>query len=334
MNYNECVKTLFFFVDEIYRKKHKDFLKGKKFTEDEIGQIIDVAIDNKLEYYFCTQLVKTYHNFLKFERVNNTIEEGKKCMQIEKKTLDFFSSNLDKMDVEFLAIKTFKEVPFITRDVDLLVKKEDYAKVLRLFKEKKLRKVGGKYFPYIDKLRLGAADFWKEGLINIDLYLDVPWYNFPSFSDEFLWNGAKKIDVYGVKCLVPKKEVDLLTFISSSLYTDGKITLLDIIYMNHLIRSGIDLQMLKTELKKYGWSTQFFEVLILIKRIYDSIIDDEIETELKFPINLGFLIVLRSVWGPLIAKIRKDPLSTPNLIMNIFFRPFFSRLYVTFVLKE
>lgn len=320
-----AIAPILYFVDKEYQKTHPDILNKIGENKTYLEEVLQTAMRNKLSYPFSREILSQRPD-LANQKIMTMANEGKKRVIKVKETLEFVSALFNEEGLDFLFIKTFKGLPHITWDVDVIVK--DFQQAAQALKSKGASESNGRFLYAVTKLHLGLPHYRVKGLLNIDLYKGVPWHGLSAFNDEFLWESPRLVDLYGVKCLIPSYEADLLSLLASSLFTDGKLTLLDFLYINSLFRMRLDFDELLLQIEKYGWRPQFVRLISIIRLIQQAIYQTEqIPKCIKFPYTIPVHLLFRSFHGPIRHKVTEEPRALLFTLMDVGFRSFVGRVY-------
>ena len=173
------------------------------------------------------------------------VQEGEKYLKMLRETLFFINNHLS--EYPFLIVKTFKNHHYITYDVDVLVKPEDFLKISRhMSKFTEIHSHPG------GKIR---KQIYLKGqkLLKIDLHQGFFWYGGQYLDQEEVWRNIRKISYEGQEVPIPSREVEVLINLAHLLMERRYITLLDFWYLYEEFKKGIDRTFIFNQAKKYGW---------------------------------------------------------------------------------
>lgn len=321
---NAILSAILYFVDEQYRNLNPEILNWRK--ELNVSKMLRIAAENKLLYYLCKSILEKSPDIASKE-VIASIKQCEEDILKAKLTVEFMHSLFVNEGIDFLIIKTYKGLPYKTFDIDFLIREEHYIPAINVLKNRGAIETDGRYLDMLTKLRLGLPGYQVKGLLKMDLYEGLLWW-LPTIDEEFMWKKTRLMDVYGVKCPVPSREADLLSLVSSSLFTDRRFTLLDFLYIKSLLRNKLDYPALLEETKKYGWTSEFLKVLSLIQATKHIIYcNNNLPKTIKFPFVLPWGILNTALPKVITNKTLKNPPSFPFTLANVLFHCFFGRIY-------
>lgn len=326
-DFNAALALILYFIDENYRASHPNISESIGIEKAYSQEVLQLATRNKVSYYFAKRVLQ---DKLELDgSLKAIVELGERNIAKVRETLKFVSSLFTHMGLEFLVIKTLKGFPFITEDIDIIVKERDYQCATHVLESRGASKNSGRLINVIFNLGLGVPDYKLKELLKLDLYKTIPYPGLKSFDEEFLWRNPRLVDIYDVRCLVPSCEADLLTLISSTLFTDAKFTLLDFLYINSLFENTLNFEETFEQTQKYRWDTQFLKLVSVLqtmqKRIYRS---EFIPSDVIFPFEASLSIILPSLIGLIQFKEAQEPTSLFSTFAHVGFHSLFSRIYV------
>lgn len=329
-DFSSTLPPILYFIDKEYQSSHPDTLKkieNKKIDPDEMLQM---AIKNKVLYYFCTKILEEKQDIgIGSQKIRAILDKGKKRLVRVAETLELISSLFTSEELDFLIIKTFKGLPYKTLDVDVHIRDKDYGQAIHALKSRGASIVGGRFLNIVLKLPVNLTLTYRlKGSINIDMYKDIPWRGFPSLDEEFLWKSPRLVDVYGVRCPIPNPEADLLSLLASALFTDRSFTLLDFLYINSLLKGSLNFSELLRQTRKYGWNSQFLKLISIMRNMQRIIYQNQhIPGYVKFPYTAPIHLSFGALQGPLRYKTAKKPKSFPSTLATLGFHVFTGRIY-------
>lgn len=319
-----------YFVDEEYRILHPNILKKTKHLNANLNEALQIAEKNKLSYCFCRKVLEEKEG-LNDEKIETKLNQANKRLAGFERTLRFVSNVFGDGGIKFLVIKTFKGLPYATFDVDVSVRKDDFEQATLLLKKNGVSETDGRFINPLVKLHLASPGYWAKGLLKIDMYEDLPFSWLRSLDHEYLWKQPRVVDIEGIQCSIPHWEADILSEIASALFTDRKITLLDFLYFNSLLKKNLNFEEMSNQTEKYGWKPQFQKLLSILQSMQQMIYrTGNIPRQVKFPYIIPFHTLLESLRGPLRYKISKQPKSLPFTFANIGFHIFMGPFYASF----
>jgi len=323
----KALNAILYFVDEEYKTSHPDTLERLAIRRGDLDEFMPFATANKLSYYFCKRVLEECPE-LSSEVIRSVVDQGERHFVKVRRTLEFISTVFNKENLNFLVIKTFKNIPYVTQDIDISVKSETLSNAEKALENNGAKKVGTKLLKAIIQLGLGSPDYGINDLLTIDLYRNIPWPGLLSFDEGFLWRNPRTVNSHEGKYLIPNYEADFLLIIESALLTDGTITLLDFLYINSLLKKNLDFDELQKQTSRYGWKSPFREAISILKAIKKAIYQgDYVPESIKFPYVFPLRVILRALSGQAHVTFLNHPMSLPQLLTRIGFHCFFGRIY-------
>jgi len=261
MKKNKITQKLidFLIVDKKFESINPDFLLTflKKASLNRV--LYETSRKILLEDKRLSDMTKTSESNLRL-----IVQEGEKYLKRLRETLFFINNQFS--EYPFLIVKTFKNHHYITYDVDVLVKPEDFPKI---------RKHIGKLIEVHSHPggRVRRQIYLKgQKLLKIDLHQGFFWYGGQYLDQDEVWRNVGKISYEGQEVPIPSREVEVLINLAHLLMERRYITLLDFWYFYEEFMKGIDRNFIFSQAKKYGWdeSLRFcLEALETISRTYN-----------------------------------------------------------------
>ncbi|MFA5145035.1 MAG: nucleotidyltransferase family protein [Candidatus Omnitrophota bacterium] len=289
--YKHPLAFLLYFIDETYRKINPDLISQEDFNWSAINEL---AEKNKVIYQFlCSIKENNPHLLQKFGIHNEDLGEFETKIRLVDKSIDFVVKSLKEAGIDCLLVKTYKNFPYITQDIDIFIKEGTFKTVTDILRQNGARKV---------KLSLPNRIVFKvlyqpeeiytkfEG-INIDVYRDLSWIRMPAFEQKFLWFNPRKIEYNGLNFSIPNFEADLLSLVAHSLFWHGEILLIDFLYLGWLLEKRLDWNLIYAQAESYGWLRGLKKFLAEIRLLQEKIYDSR-GMDIIFPYRLSFSEIL------------------------------------------
>ncbi len=266
-----------------------------KIDAKDLDDLIKTAEKNKLSFVLSKNLIKE-KRFASEKILKDTMEKGRKNVEVFNKTVGFVDDVMKESGIDYLLIKTYKILPYITKDIDILVKKDDLSDVKKI-----ITKNGGSDYEFsksnqfIFKILHKTEDtFGGKGLL-IDVYHDFSWIRIPCMDESFLWNNKRKVNINGIKVFIPNIEADILTFFAHSIFWHGYIPLLDYIYLQRLLDKKPNMKLMERKIENYGWRNGFRWLINFLQKSYHDAINDD--KQLILPILIPMNVINNSYKG-------------------------------------
>lgn len=219
-----------------YDRQHERYLKLEKLLRQ-------IKIDtSKLTIKAAKALVeKRFLDYFRFKPYRKTKKINKKTIR----SILHVKKILGKK-TPWILIKTFdssfKKNP---SDLDILVRKEDFISVKKLF-----MKVAENV--RISKIHK-AVTFHIKGLLDIDLHYDISWLNKRVLSNRFVWCNQRKVNVSNTNLTLPSKEAQYLILAAHSIFQHHYSKQEEFKFLNSLKPSKLKWGKMKSASKSYGW---------------------------------------------------------------------------------
>lgn len=259
-----------------------------KIDTKDLDDLIKIAEKNKLSFVLSKNLIKE-KGFASEKILKNVIDRGRKNVEIFNKTIRFVDDIMKENGIDYLLIKTYKILPYITKDIDILVKKDDLNDAKKIITEN-----GGRDYEFSKSnqfifriLHKTEDTFGGKGLL-IDVYHDFSWIRIPCMDESFLWKNKRKIDINSIKTFIPSIEADMLTFFAHSIFWHGYIPLLDYIYLQRLLDKRPNIKLMEREIENYGWKNGFKWLISFLRKSYHEAVtrDKELQLPILIPMNI------------------------------------------------
>lgn len=292
--YKLTLPFILYFINDKYRKLKPELLNyADEFNWQEIKNI---AIKNKIFYFLILEIKRIKPEWIsKFTVNGDSFKDFVQQFNLVKDTIKFIDSAFRNNGIDYLVVKTYKDIPFLTQDIDIFVKKESFQKAINILKEQGSQKLSISFVnQMVFKILYQPEEIYtKTGLLKIDMYRDLSWIRTPSFDYEFIWDKPREINMDNVKFKVPNYEADLISLIAHSLFWHGDIILLDFLYIDWLLEKPLNWSLLLEQTEKYGWKTGFLNTISEIKRIKEILYSKDAEKlSLRFPYRFSLCYLL------------------------------------------
>jgi hypothetical protein len=250
-----------------------------------------------------------------------------RAIQLQMATLfQEFVSYLNRLGVEYLIGKTYKVVPYSVRDIDFLIKNQDYDRFKKGVKRLGGSRVGGAISTLIVNglPHLGPHQYKIGNILGIDPYLEIPWIGLGLLKNDEMWEQSRREKILDVECQIPSVEADLLWLVISAAFSDGFLPLLDMFYLSELLKVCNP-----DRLSHYAIQEEVSNgVYGFCKNLFDN--NNGIAAQIEYPyrIPLGLTIRLLNYSRKFWLKI--DDLSAVKVGQNAMFKIMIGRLYRNF----
>jgi hypothetical protein len=282
-----ATSLILYCVDDEYRRAHPDLLRIAEDKERTWLKALRIAGENGLLYYFSKQLIREDEHVPK-KLLKSIIFQEERLMIRLKRTLHFVNSFFHDIGLEFMFIKLYRHIPYVPRDVDLLIRKEDGQRIVReLGRNNILVKTSSDV----------ESQFEKPGLLKVDLYQGFVYFSQQFLDDECLWHDSRIVDICGINCRIPSREADMLSLLVHALFGHRYLSLLDFLYAKELLGLGISADRLSSLCECRKGNYAFMTMLATINNICQELYSTNTIRSVDFPFVLSPRYVLQAIQG-------------------------------------
>ena len=229
-------------------------------------------------YYFLMRTLKEFKIDMPFASEKRWQEENRGLERL-KNTIALLNSISGDCGVNYIWIKSCHPIMHIPRDVDILLKREERRRFIRALEEK-----GMQY----DRCDIQTV-LDKEGLLRIDIYNEINYFNKRFIEDAFLWSSVSQVQLAGIPYPALNREADFLLMLAHSLFNHRSMTLLDFLHMKSL-RSCIDVDTCREHTLNDGWGAVFDLSLEEFDNVYRRIYEEGAAVKFPYIFDTGFVL--------------------------------------------
>lgn len=277
------VLALLFLLDDIYKGP-----SGVLPENVDWRKVLEVASRNRTLYCAITRLLRmglTARGDLELSKEMSVLAEiGRLSLRVLKATLDALNSILDKED--FLLVKTYKAYPYVTADVDILVRNLKEVSVA-------LQRSGFS----LQRAERHKVDAKKDHLLRVSIHERISWGFLTVLDDEVMWNGSREGDIGGSKVMLPSVEGDLLSHFAHVAFELYHITLGDLLYMCRLSKEA-NLEVVVQQAQTHSWAESLERVISVVNGLHRYLFGSESPIEPAAPIITNMELRLPFVYPP------------------------------------
>ena len=286
---------ILYFIDEKYRSRHSKFIDIESdFNWQEIKKY---SIANKV-FYWLIQNVKSLHPHLLSNLITTEeLIELTKEVRLFEKTVLFADSALRKSSIQYLLVKSYKNVGYVTQDIDIFVQKDSFRTAIKALKEYGATRVKLSLPNEIVFTVLYQPEeiYTAKNILKIDMYRDLSWIRLPAFGYDFLWDNPIRVNISNINTAIPNPEADLVSLLAHSLFWHGDLLLLDFLYLTKLMDSPLDWERMFMQADKYGWKRGLLRLMNALVNTYDTLLyQDYKDCNVSFPFRIRFLDMLKN----------------------------------------
>ncbi|OGM19028.1 hypothetical protein A2686_04515 [Candidatus Woesebacteria bacterium RIFCSPHIGHO2_01_FULL_38_10] len=220
------------------------------------------------------------------------ILEGKinKNLVRQKNTLKDIKKILSQRKIEYLISKTARTIPYVTHDIDIVVKEKDFERTVEVFG--------------LDGYRIGKHGTingikanWqitakKDNQLLIDIHKNISWMGSEYLSFTDYWSNPGHQKFFGTTQPIPSKEVELIQVAANVLFEKFHLTLLDYLYLKKLIAFSKVGEVTRIT-EKYKWGNLFNDLMTAITDIERKDKPEIVSRVFKVDSDISFPIIVR-----------------------------------------
>ena len=224
-------------------------------------RLLRLASLNRVLYVFAhnlqsdTQIAKPP---LLSRNLDAVITEGNRWLARLKATLEFVNSTLSAASIPYLCVKTDRSPSYVTFDVDILVKPEDFEKTLNT-----MREAGGQTRMFVPK---DEADVDLPGLLRIDLHRGFYCRKSEYISTDMMWEKPGKGKIQGVICPVPSPTAELALMVAHSIHERFHVPLLELLFLKKM-SPRVDWRIMLEQADRFGWGKAARRYIAIINEL-------------------------------------------------------------------
>ena len=240
-------------------------------------RLLKIFSGNRLLYHLSLILRRDYAGSLSTSfrvDLDRILKVAGKKVEKTERTLDYIAERLSAS----LLVKTYKFIPYITYDLDILVSSkkqlEGFRKEQHPGKQDKFQK-----------------NYFHKDFLRIDLHEDFYWQGFKFVDVEKVFEKTQTVTYFGQQVTIPSYTFEFLLNCAHILFEKRYITFQDFYYLKKLVdEEKIDWSVIKKQTEKYGWSSALGLLLKEIKGV------KEVKEGISFPIFLSARKIAKIYW--------------------------------------
>ena len=229
--------------------------------------LLEQAAQNRLLY-------ATSHAILRLDplpvslrpALQRVVDSGEAWQARLKATLQFVVGTFQNHGIAALIVRTAQAVPYVTFDVDVLVRPSDFQKAVAVLQEQGATitshdtSLGGR--------RRGAqVNVRKNGLLTIDLHQDFTWQHRSYMDEEYVWKAPSISEIQGVMVPTPRPEAALLIALAHLACESFYLTLNDLLQLRPFLARIEDPASMATQVARHGWTQGYGRIV----RLWDTL---------------------------------------------------------------
>ena len=270
---------------------YSEDIKNQYFFPEQMdwNDLFQISSDNKVLLHIARTIRNQKEITLNAKAINFLDLVQKKDEAHHKKlrkTLEIVNNVLG--DNNYVLLKTFRNYPYLTHDVDILVK--DFNKAKNLFRNKGF----SSELPWYELIEFSTH---KKGLLEIEVYDKFGYGSMKLIDSDFLWKKRRNVKIEGINTWTPSPEGDILSLIARMNFQMYKIGLGDILYIFTCSKEA-DWTSMIYQTKKYKWYKSFSKSISVLNMIHRELFGKPAITEKKFGLtkiqfNLPYIVTMQ-----------------------------------------
>jgi len=290
------------------------------WDEIDFEKLLVLASHNRVLYVFAKKLLNSEIDFPERHRdiLKDIQKEGEKNLVALRNTLLLLENVFKKENIDYLIVKTFKYLDYVTFDVDFLVRYEEFEKAINVLKK---NDIVIKPHPNLRTQGQHQRNCFKSGYLKMDLHRKFFWLGIDHIDLNFVWDNTTERKIGGVTCPTPSLEVDFLLHNKQLVYERRYITLLDFLAVKYANDEGLNWDSIINQVFKYKWDDTFFILMNWLNYLHREIFRKDMvdlnkyfnkkeykikERELKLPFNYPIEDVMK-VFKEIVFKQKRIP---------------------------
>jgi len=287
---------------------------------------------NRVLYLFSRNLLEGASPSPLLENLELIVSEGDRWLNELRKNLEFISVSFSQAAIPFLIIKTYRNLPYVTFDVDVLVRPEDFGKAERVLQE------SGAKLEYFSPKKQTNIEI--SPLLKIDLHKDLYWQDSTFLDLDFVWKQPRTQKIEAVACPIPNLEAELALTIAHTLYERLHLTLLEFLFIKSAWEQ-VKWETISFQAIKHGWERAFCRFISIFnqldQKVYPPLEQKEKDllssfqenglkipkVKIRSPVSFPYLypaLYGLEVWGETLLRKRCPPLYEGSYYLFALFR--------------
>jgi hypothetical protein len=203
--------------------------------------------------------------------LKRVLESGRRWLDKLGNSVAFVVNTLSNASVPFLVVKTYKYVPFVTLDVDVLVHPPDFEAAKEAFVEH-----GAALYRHPGESVRKQVICKRPDTLKIDLHQGFFWQGSSYLDMESPWQATREQEIEGVLCPIPNETVELLLHLVHMLYERRYVTLLDLLFLRRIsANESLAWDRIWAEARRYRWDRTLQRFLPIVNGINNALFPGE-----------------------------------------------------------
>lgn len=202
------------------------------------------------------------------------IKGGEEILDHQAQAVQILKDVCEQGGVPYRIVKTGRPFPFITNDVDLLIRPEDYQKVLSLFEG-----WGAEVKPFKPKLQM---DIYLPNLrTRLDLHSGFFWQGIANIGFELVWENPVAQEIFGVPCVVANPTAEWILVFLNLIGERMHVPWLDFLFLKRQIETA-NSDVILSQARQYGWVGSLVTLLSILDNLNESLYGEKLWFQQRF----------------------------------------------------
>ncbi len=230
-------------LDLFYKRNQEQSLQTlQSMTRKQWIAFLEHLSYNRILFHFTAKIFPKFFNQLPEEFQSDLITLTRAAKEEEDKTQRTISYYQQHLPRAVLA-KTYKFIPFVTFDLDLLV---DDADSVQLDLEKK---------QHPGKQNKHQKNYEQKNMLRLDLHDNFYWQGFKYIDLDLVKNNVQNVDYFSHTVTIPNFTAEFILNSAHILFERRYITFLDFWYLKLLMdEERVDWDIVWEQSEKFGWN--------------------------------------------------------------------------------
>ncbi|MEM1510414.1 MAG: hypothetical protein QW096_11180 [Thermofilaceae archaeon] len=141
-------------------------------------------------------------------------------------TIEFLNNLLNKVNLEYIYIKTYRPLPYVPNDIDLFIDTKDIPNLMKLLKNN-----GFKISKHGVEMRC-----YKKGMTRIDIYTSIVYSGIEFNIKDLIFSTKVSVKFFdNCNIFIPSPDLDALILLLHDILGHRTINYLDYLYIKHAL---------------------------------------------------------------------------------------------------
>lgn len=245
---------------------------SRKEVSASLVPLINLASRNRVLFYFCQQLLQHKNLPISEEQqiyLKKIHDQGSVWQGRLKRTVSFILDTFSRHGIPFLIVKTDRLIPYVTYDVDLLVRPEDFEKT------KEMLASLGELGRHPGKQSQKQVNFFGDELLTIDIHKGFYWQGFSYVDEQLAWKNQRSARLEDIEYPAPCLEIELILEFAHLIYERRYITILDLYFLDSLLKQGLDVNLIGQQVVQFSWRYSFLAMFDILHALANEVFPGE-----------------------------------------------------------